>query len=301
MNFLKHIKMNLYFYIKLMRDAIMVLFVPHRLYRRYEYNGKLFLQGSSLEIEFDKFRSEVRSALGSNYFTISYKEYSRHNLIKHFVLGSQFVQMLRWYRATNFLRSYEDSSLEKFYNGQIGRSYCGILKLNNIDWLRSRIIQFAFIQKFFENKEISYIEVGGSSGVLPLFAAYLGYDHVVNSDYNNYDVLLSKGVAENLGLGNFAVVKDVIDPDLRERFDIVSCHQVIEHTPNPDSFLAMLKSLMSANGLLILSHGYHLPIYPGHIPIYSEQELEESFTKVGLHVVARSEGNTYYLQKAESC
>ena len=286
---------------KLMRDAILVLFVPHRLYRRYEYKGELFSQGSSLEIEFDKFRSEMRSALGSNYFKISYKEYSRQNLIKHFVLGSQFIQMLRWYRATHFLRSYKDSSLEEFYNGQIGRSYCGILKLNNVDWLKSHIIQFSIIQKYFKNKEISYVEIGGSSGVLPLFAAYLGYDYVVNSDYNTYDVLLSKGVAENLGLGNFEVAKDVIDPHLRGRFDIVSCHQVIEHTPNPYSFLAMLKSLMSVNSLLILSHGYHLPIYPGHIPHYSEQELEESFTKVGLSVVATSEGNTYYLQKVESC
>lgn len=292
----KHIQLNIKFALKLVRDFMKVLFQRKKLLAYYDYHGDLFGDDKNLmEAKFDEFRRDIATTINANYFELTYNGARFQHLWTNFVADAQFFQMIKWYRWTKILSHFDNEVLAKYYESQRGRTYCGFLKLNNISWVRSRLEQFTFLNSLADRKFNSYLEVGGASGVLPLFAAYLGYKKVLNTDFNQGDLNLSIKVARSLGLNCFAAD---VPSNCNEKFNVVSCHQVIEHTNDPKKFLAELCSCLNECGLLILSHGYHLPVYPGHIPRLNKEKLLVLCREQGLEVLGEGLGNTLYLQRA---
>ena len=292
----KHIQLNFRFSLKMVRDLIRILFRSKKLIAHYAYHGDLFGDSSNIvEAKFDEFRRDIAKNINSNYFALTYNGSTFWHLWNNFIADSQIFQMIRWYRFTKFLSCLDDEILIKYYESQYGRTYCGFLKLNNSSWVRTRVEQFTFLNTLSDRQFYSYLEVGGASGVLPLFAAYLGFKKVVNTDFNEEDLNLSIKVSQKLGLNCFSAS---VPYTCRDKFDVVSCHQVIEHTNDPENFLTELMGYLNEGGILILSHGYHLPVYPGHIPSLNEEKLLALCQEHSLEVLSEGHGNTLYLQRA---
>lgn len=294
---INHLKYNLRFFLVFTRDTFLCLFFRKKILSKHNYSGNLFNNPSSkLYEDIDLVRSKLANLCSDNFFSLTYNQTNKFPLINNYILGSKFIQMFRWYYLTSFGKKINEKVTKKYYQGFIEKPYCGFLKLNNKAWIEDRFKQFIIINDTFNKKKLSYIEVGGASGLLPLFAAYQGYKRVVNSDLSLENITLSEQVARKLGLLNFEVVSNVqnfINDQIK--FDVVSCHQVIEHTITPIEFVKDLIKLKKEDGIIILSDGYHLPVYPGHIPLEKSMSIKKIFDFCNLKVTFEDNG-TYYLK-----
>lgn len=277
----------------LCRDTFLVTFRRNLMVERFKYVGPI----TSLSTEVNDFRKKVAETCDNQFFYLSYSYEKEGALFKHYISGSQFFQMLKWYFFTCFGYIVSKKTLNRYYNTLAGRNYCGLLKLNNADWLKTRSSHFDDLKKLlgsFEGK--SYLEFGGSSGVLALYANFLGFKTVHNFDLNKKDVTLCNSVAKTLncsGLDSFSDMSRIESL----KYDVISCHQVLEHTPAPHEVVAKLRNLMHDNSLLVLSHGYALEAYPGHINLPNGRSIDDLIAEAGLSLKMRCPGDTRIYEK----
>ncbi len=113
--------------------------------------------------------------------------------------------------------------------------------------------------------------------------------------------------AERLGALGIAAVESYdpfSSPERPERtFDLLTCFEVLEHTPSPAATLADMKSLLGEGGCIVFSTGIQPPnigelrgswwyVAPrnGHVSIYSLEALALLGQSVGLTLYAGKEG-----------
>ncbi len=209
--------------------------------------------------KFDNFRNEIKSTISNNCYNITSNKNFKSNYINNNFYGGYVSQMALWIKYTKFFKSYDECSLNKYYNSLIGSNYCNFLKLNNKEWCLSRIKQFEYMEDI-ENK--SYLEFGGTTGMLPAFAAYLGFKKVVNHEINIKDGEKFISFCDKLNLDNIAY-KNTVDES--NRYDYISTHMVLEHCYNKKSVIDKLFALLNEKGVLFISHDCDNIPYPGHI------------------------------------
>ncbi|MDW8283644.1 MAG: class I SAM-dependent methyltransferase [Myxococcales bacterium] len=139
------------------------------------------------------------------------------------------------------------------------------------------------------------LEVGcGGSECLPFFALEFGYE-IWGIDYSPAGAALARRNLELLGLSGHIVQGDFLDPEtLRgERFSAVVSFGVIEHSDEPERFIARKAQLVQPGGLVVtqvpnlLGYAGRLlrlsrpEVYRQHVPISAEQ-LHQLHADAGL-------------------
>ena len=216
-------------------------------------------------------------------------------LWRYRVTESKYLQTLRWLKSTRFLKDYSADRLEAYYSSAKFKSYCGFLRLNNPGWLQQRCEQFELISR--NRPQLCrgrYLEYGGSTGMLAIFAKLSGFEEVTNFDISREDLTFGAKV-QKLVFGREIINSTADRPT--GKFDVVSCHQVIEHFADPLAFLTDVMTLVDDNGLLILSTGFHVYPHPGHIPFRGD--VRDLIRKAGGQIIGSSDldSHTYYIGK----
>ena len=244
-----------------------------------------------------KLCSDLTSSGFNSFLEITYPRRNKAiSLFIHVVLGSNFVQGLRWAYYTRFWSDYSDEKLSKFYQRNVAKNYCGYSKLNNVSWCKVRLSQFRWLNKHFSQKEFSnltYFEFGGGTGLLPTVATYLGFSKAINYDLDHDALHICEEV-----IGKLQTLKGKLftltDLNVAGNYDVISCHQVIEHFRNPNDCVELLASLMQQNSVLLLSHGYKNPLHPGHIGTLSDDEISALFQSHGLLLLEKRNGIFFF-------
>ena len=130
--------------------------------------------------------------------------------------------------------------------------------------------------------------------MLPIFAKMDGFRRVVNFDISQQDLAFGRDKDEMI-FGASQVEWMTAEPD--EQFDVVSCHQVIEHSTDPSAFLSHVLKMLKPGGLMILSSGFHVYPHPGHIA-YSG-DVKDLISSVGGKIIGQSkvDSHTFYVTK----
>ncbi|OAG27028.1 class I SAM-dependent methyltransferase [Thermodesulfatator autotrophicus] len=124
---------------------------------------------------------------------------------------------------------------EKFYN-------C----LQKFDWYYlSDKYEFDYAKKFIK-KEDYVLEIGAGRG---LFAKKISTNKYIGLD-------TSKKAQELASKEGIKIENETIEEHAKQKsdfYDVVCCFQVLEHVPNPKSFLAASIKVLKKDGLLIIS------------------------------------------------
>lgn len=239
---------------------IQVILFPNIVKNKYYIKSDIFKDDKGIIREkFDNFRNEIKSTISNNCYNITNNNNFKTNYINNNFYGGYVSQMALWVKYTKLFKFYDESTLNKYYNSLKGSNYCNFLKLNNKEWCLSRIKQFEYMEDI-ENK--SYLEFGGTTGLLPAFAAYLGFKKVVNHEINIKDGEKFLSFCGKLNLDNIAYKNTINESN---RYDYISTHMVLEHCYNKKSVIDKLFALLNENGILFISHDCDNIPYPGHI------------------------------------
>ena len=101
---------------------------------------------------------------------------------------------------------------------------------------------------FRNSKKIKILDVGGGTGEnLFYLINYIPNSQGIHMERSRID----KQVAKNLY--NLEVISNFDDLDNNEKFDIITLHHVIEHIPNINEFIEILKNFLNDGGLLFIT------------------------------------------------
>ncbi len=153
-----------------------------------------------------------------------------------------------------------------------------------------------FIKDFSSNrKKGKLLDIGCGTGEFLFVASGMGYD-VEGIDFNKNAITFAK---QKLGLSNvFATNLYDFLKDKKERYDIVTIFEVIEHVSDPGTFIDLARSALKKGGLLVIStpnrERYWGRINPDlepwdfpyqHLLRWNQNSLNTFITKRGFKVV----------------
>ena len=264
--------------------------------RRYEINEMNHRRLEAMDSHVGDLYNDLLEAGFNNLFQVTYPSLKfREACVENFLRSSQYRQRKKW-QSVIAHEPVVPSDLSAYYNSFQGLPYCGFLKLHNDAWVAARVEQFQWAGSNLGLKSRgSYLEVGGATGLLPMIALHYGYENVVNNEIS----VLASGIAERtariLGL-DLENLQSLVAKG-RENFDVISCHQVIEHYLAPEELISQIRSMISPKGVIFFSHGYHLPNHPGHLPLMKPSAVEGFLCNQGLKVVEVLPKGTWVLAK----
>ena len=230
---------------------------------------------------------EITNIYGKNLFKRNLS--GNIELSKKYFFNSKAFDQVRWVKHTFFGIYLNERNISNYYKSSKSLYYSQVEKLADKSSIECRLSQFKFINLSKINEK-SYIEIGGSTGLLPLIAADLGFEIAIN--YEPSAVLSKEGltIAKNLCLSNYLAVNKLPDDT---KYDIISCHQVLEHILEPIKFLQIICSIMHNETELFLSHSLELFPYPGHIK--HNVSFDSMLCNAGLKILdfKKNHGNLY--------
>jgi trans-aconitate methyltransferase len=181
----------------------------------------------------------------------------------------------------NFYQELEDPA---YVEGSVGRSIQARKILN-------------VLSKYISKGHL--LDIGAGSGILVEQALLMGYQAVgIEPSKWLCGKAREKGIPVQLGA--FPSEK------LRERYDIITCIDVIEHVSNPFEFLSQIRSRMEANGVLavvtpdVMSafaklfgwRWWHFRL--AHIGYFSKKNFTHLAERAGFDVVSISSPSWYF-------
>ena len=210
-----------------------------------------------------------------------------------YYLNSKAYDQVRWLKKTRFMFKLNNDVLVDFYDSPVKLNYSQIEKLASVQNNVFRLQQFEKPRsRSFQSS--AYLEVGGSTGLLPLVAALLGAKTSINFEYSSRLRKEGELIAERLELDNYTSCAEM---PLRSDFDFVSCHQVLEHVLDPKELLDQIYAVMNPGATLFLSVGFHAFPHPGHFPLVGT--LEDLFESCNFTIIesAAQNGGLFELKK----
>lgn len=131
-----------------------------------------------------------------------------------------------------------------------------------------------YIEKFVNiEKGLKVIEIGCGEGGILLPFAHKGCD-VIGVDLDERKIVnAEKFFAEDGAQGRF-IAQDVFKlKELEHQFDLIICHDVIEHIYDKDEFITKCQSLLKPNGYMFMSFpAWQMP-FGGHQQICKSRFL----------------------------
>ena len=98
-------------------------------------------------------------------------------------------------------------------------------------------------------KKVTLLDCGGGTGGYAQAFAKLGYNVMLI----DLDVQACNYARQKYPDLFTVIAGDALQYDFKQKFDIVFCNQLIEHYPDPNSFLTRMKQLLTKDGFLIIT------------------------------------------------
>ncbi len=223
--------------------------------------------------------SILKHNLGINNLLELYGQCWLQVYFRFFILNGKLQEWWFWIIFTSGLRKFSVDRLEKYYNKLTVSNYCGFLRLNNYGWILHRFEQFKIMKELGINPaEKIYLEFGGSTGLIAFAARLFGFSSVSLVDVTRRDLEFARILFSKIVVASSIHVSEQVENE--DTFDVISCHQVIEHTNEPEIMLTRLYGYLNPGGLLFISTGYHVFPHPGHFYLEKE-DFEKLMEKIG--------------------
>lgn len=154
------------------------------------------------------------------------------------------------------------------------------------------------VLKPYAPNKIEILDIGCGSGTLSLYLASKG-NKVKGIDVSKKAIKSCKQSAKNLGLTqntNF-IIGDFLKINIKEKFDLIICNEVLEHIKKDDSAISKIAKLLKNNGILILSvPSIEAPLYRlglakkfdkrvGHLRRYTFGKINKLIEKKKLKII----------------
>jgi 2-polyprenyl-3-methyl-5-hydroxy-6-metoxy-1,4-benzoquinol methylase len=156
------------------------------------------------------------------------------------------------------------------------------------------------------NKNVQILDIGCGIGTIDLYLANMGF-YVTGIDISKKAIQIAKKNSLTSNLKKFLsyYVKDIQSTVTKKnKYEIIICSEVLEHTKNDKSIIKKLKVSLKKNGILIISvPSINAPLYKlgkltqfdkevGHLRRYSAWDLESLLTseKFKIITIKKTEG-----------
>lgn len=205
---------------------------------------------------------------------------------KSLLVEKMFFLKNRRYRYNKF-----DDALKNVYqNDELMNNYLIWIFISNLIHENHTSLFNFFVRNVRGCQGNKYLEVGVGHGLffqkvldLNLFNEYTGIDVSESSISMTSEFLDYMGTKSDFKL----IHKDIFDFNSQEKFDFISCGEVIEHVENPSAFLKKFNDLLSENGKIYISTATNSP-FPDHIYLFQKtDDIEAIIYEAGFVVVDR--------------
>lgn len=156
--------------------------------------------------------------------------------------------------------------------------------------------RIAQVKKYLKpNKVIRHLDIGCAAGFMIEVGLLNGFDSY-GVEFSAEAISYAKDPIKNR-----ITQGDVNNLDVNNKFDIITCFDIIEHVQNPAEFLKSLKRVLSPNGILmittpdtehfiakIMGKSWSMLQPKQHTYLFSKKSLENSLTQAGLTNLAQS-------------
>ena len=151
------------------------------------------------------------------------------------------------------------------------------------------------VKPYLKSKPVKHLDIGCAAG----FMIEVGLSH----GFDSYGVEFS---SEAISYAKDSIKSrithgDVNKLDENNKFDLITCFDIIEHVQNPADFLKSLKRLLNPNGILmittpdtehfiakIMGKSWSMLQPKQHTYLFSKKSLENSLNQAGLTNLAQS-------------
>lgn len=155
-----------------------------------------------------------------------------------------------------------------------------------------------FLQSKFHAGNARTLDVGCFNGFFVKMLLSLGYD-AQGVDFNKSAIAYGK---EKLGLGmrvSTHTLEELFEQE--ERFDVITLFEVLEHLPDPKTFLGVVTKLLKDRGVLILSTPNNnmcwrpaLDYPPHHLSRFTTKSLEGCLSQLEMKTLYSAEQMSTY-------
>jgi cyclopropane fatty-acyl-phospholipid synthase-like methyltransferase len=149
--------------------------------------------------------------------------------------------------------------INEAYNGLMGDRFQKLTR-ERIDWI---------IEQTKELKAV--LDVGCSQGIISILLAQQGKS-VTGIDIQDQAIAYAKEIADSqyhdLSSTLSFICKDFLSYKSETKYDCIIIAEVLEHTKDPQLFLAKAKELLADEGVLIATVPFGLSIHPDHYSTY---------------------------------
>lgn len=149
-------------------------------------------------------------------------------------------------------------------------------------WLRQRLTEFARAHV----GPLSVLDFGCGNGQLLEHLAEHGFHsaHFTGCDVSEVGIVSAR---RRLPQATFSLVADL---STQQKFHVIICSEVVEHTPSYSAILDLLASLLAPGGILLLTTQagriYQCDHFAGHTQHFSARALSQEIAKRGFKTVS---------------
>lgn len=187
-------------------------------------------------------------------FGIGLYRIKKNEEISKAILSKEFALDFNSYKAVNSWYSLDKHVDDYLSEGRIS-FYTELINLANTEGVT------------FENKNILDIGCGPGALLNELNKRYKN-TKLTGIDFSEHAIMYARKKMPNITFE----VKDVLKDHLKDKYDIIFCTEVLEHLENPEQTLKKILTLLSTNGVLILSvPNGRVDTFMGHIHFWSPE------------------------------
>ena len=220
--------------------------------------------------------------------------------LKFFICSKCRVIFQENYEIKENSSDYGKENILNHYDYRFLTRYIGGGKI--LERFRKAQYNEGFLTKYFE--QIDYVGDGSSDlGVLDVGGGTGENLHALKntSVFKDKKCVLMERSRIDRDIGEVLYGLDVVadfSELAHERFPVITIHHVLEHIPNPNEFISMLKKHLSGNGFVFLTTPDPFAWYPklrrakwgwfmgNHLVLYSMSACRQLFEQHGFELVA---------------
>ncbi len=235
-------------------------------------------------------------------FSIQYLDYLQsQNIPVDYAIGA-YVKMCNemmkcqvgFMRTGKYPVSLASEALDNVYNDSAAmQSYMIGLALSQYLWSSHYTIFNCFKEALKQNKNNtkSYLEIGPGHGLFLSHAmqTLLSCDKFVAVDISDTSIQITKSIMQHIYPEQAPKIDyyhgDMLDLNLKEKYDFITMGEVIEHVNFPDKLLIKLRDLLSAQGKAFVSTCVDCPAIDHVYHFKSVEEIRQLLGACGLSII----------------
>ena len=153
------------------------------------------------------------------------------------------------FQDPEIFRVDDDRTIEEYYQGTMTYEQFKSRRLDEFSYTgNTDKFYLNFLYKFVRNKDVKLFDFGCGIGNFLFHAKMDGFHDLDGIEYSKKSVKFAKEVFDfDIKYGN------VLATEFKEKYDIITMLQTIEHLTNPKEILQKINSMLNSKGFLMIA------------------------------------------------